>query len=83
MKVEHPHSEHLNPTLLNLKDINNIIEHELNVTGMSCQKCVSKIRSSIQDKDSNAVVLGVPHENKLIVNKILCRKDGINLFTWH
>lgn len=48
-----------------------IIEHKLNVTGMSCQKCVSKIRSSIQDKDSNAAVLGVPNENKLTVTSHL------------
>jgi len=64
-------SEQSNSKLLNPKDINNIIERDLNVTGMSCQKCVSKVRALIQDKDQNAIVSGVPNENKLTVTSHL------------
>lgn len=72
MKVEHPNPELLNSKLLNSK--NGTIEHELKVTGMSCQKCVSKIRTSIQDKDQNAIVSGEPNKNTLTVTSFLSSK---------
>jgi len=37
-----------------------IIELELNVTGMSCQGCVSKVRKIIQEKSPEAIVEGTP-----------------------
>ncbi|ETX11457.1 copper-exporting ATPase [Marinomonas ushuaiensis DSM 15871] len=54
--------------------MNSLTERKLNVTGMSCQKCVSKIRTSIQDKDQNAIVSGVPNENILTVTSFLTTK---------
>ena len=48
-------------------DIGPIAELELNVTGMSCQGCVSKVRKMIQEKSPDATVEGTPKENKLRV----------------
>ncbi len=44
-----------------------ILELELNVTGMSCQGCVSKVRKMIQEKSPEAIVEGTPKEHKLKV----------------
>ena len=41
--------------------------YQLAVEGMSCQKCVGKIRSSIQRLDKGAQVVGTPKENRLDV----------------
>lgn len=43
----------------------------LNVTGMSCQGCVSKVRKLIQEKSPEAIIEGVPKEHKLFVTSDL------------
>lgn len=46
-------------------DAPNVFEFDLNVTGMSCQGCVSKVRRAIQEKDPSAEVVGTPKDNRL------------------
>ncbi|MFD1383809.1 heavy metal translocating P-type ATPase [Rhodanobacter aciditrophus] len=46
-------------------DAPNIFEFDLNVTGMSCQGCVSKVRRAIKEKDPSAEVVGTPKDNRL------------------
>lgn len=48
---------------------------QLNVKGMSCQGCVSKVRKSIQEHDSDAVITGFPKENRLEVQTQLTQED--------
>ena len=50
----------------------------LNVTGLSCQGCVSKVRKSIQEKCPEAIVDGSPKENKLQITSDL-DLDTLNL----
>ncbi|SBS38053.1 Copper-exporting P-type ATPase A [Marinomonas spartinae] len=47
----------------------------LNVTGMSCQGCVSKVRKQIQLEDENAEVVGTPEEDRLDVQTVLTQKQ--------
>ncbi|WP_417506257.1 heavy metal translocating P-type ATPase [Marinomonas gallaica] len=44
---------------------------EFNVSGMSCQGCVSKVRKAIEHHDPHADVTGYPKENRLVVESIL------------
>ena len=50
----------------------------LNVAGLSCQGCVSKVRKSIQEKCPEAIVDGSPKENKLQITSDL-DLDTLNL----
>lgn len=43
----------------------------LNVTGMSCQGCVSKVRKLIQEKSPETIIEGMPKEHKLVVTSNL------------
>ncbi|WP_421852103.1 heavy metal translocating P-type ATPase [Marinomonas sp.] len=43
----------------------------LNITGMSCQGCVSKVRKLIQEKSPEAIIEGIPKEHKLVVTSDL------------
>ena len=43
----------------------------LNITGMSCQGCVSKLRKLIQEKSPDAIIEGMPKEHKLVVTSDL------------
>ncbi|RBP84773.1 cadmium-translocating P-type ATPase [Marinomonas rhizomae] len=43
----------------------------LNVTGMSCQGCVSKVRKIIQEISPEAIIEGLPKEHKLTVTSDL------------
>lgn len=43
----------------------------LNVTGMSCQGCVSKVRKLILEKSPDAIIEGMPKEHKLVVTSDL------------
>jgi Cu+-exporting ATPase len=43
----------------------------LNVTGMSCQGCVSKVRKLIQEKSPEATIEGMPKEHRLVVTSDL------------
>ncbi|WP_233407986.1 heavy metal translocating P-type ATPase [Marinomonas spartinae] len=47
----------------------------LNVIGMSCQGCVSKVRKQIQLEDENAEVTGTPEEDRLDVQTVLTQKQ--------
>lgn len=61
MKTEHQESD-VNHALVTL---------ELNVTGMSCQGCVSKVRELIQEKSPKAIIEGIPKEQRLVVTSDL------------
>lgn len=43
----------------------------LNVTGMSCQGCVSKVRKLIQEKSPESTIEGMPKEHRLVVTSDL------------
>lgn len=40
---------------------------DLHVTGMSCQGCVSKVRTAIESQDTDAEVIGYPKDERLVV----------------
>jgi P-type Cu+ transporter len=48
-----------------------VIELKLEVMGMSCQGCVSKVRKRIQQQSPEAIVTGIPKENTLLVTSDL------------
>ncbi|WP_219702047.1 heavy metal translocating P-type ATPase [Marinomonas lutimaris] len=53
------------------KPADQMIRLTLNVTGMSCQGCVSKVRKLIQKKSPEATIEGMPKEHKLVVTSDL------------
>ena len=53
------------------KSTDQMIMLTLNVTGMSCQGCVSKVRKLILEKSPEAIIEGMPKEHKLVVTSDL------------